>query len=262
MNNYKILFLDMDGTILRADHTIEESTKHAILEMQKKGIEVVLSTGRPLHDILETAKELQINSFITHNGAYAQFQGQELLKEFISQEIVMEFLHIAKANHHDIIFYTSTQNCVTRMEEPKVKEFLKTFDLKKNALFKPDMIHDVLSMTLIMDNQKDKSLYPELSEIFLSQVNVNGMHHCFDVILKSVNKGTAVQSMLDHLDISREASIAFGDGLNDKEMIACVGEGFAMGNGNPHLFQYANHITSNVDNSGVYNGLKSLGLLD
>lgn len=261
MKDYKILFLDMDGTILRSDHSIEKSTKTAIITMKEMGMDVVLSTGRPLHDILETANELQIDSFITHNGAYAKYKGKEILKEYINEEIVSEFLDIAKSNNHDIVFYTSTNNCPTSIETNKVKEFLKAFDLKKNKQFKPEYINDILAMTVIMNDKNELSYYPMQEGIFLSQVNVNGMYHCFDVIMNKVNKGVAVKRMLEYLNIPQDLSIAFGDGLNDKEMISYVGEGFVMGNGHPDLFAYGNHSTTTVNDSGVYNGLKSLGLI-
>jgi hydroxymethylpyrimidine pyrophosphatase-like HAD family hydrolase len=101
-----------------------------------------------------------------------------------------------------------------------------------------------------------------LASIMGKKVNAEGYRHCFDVIRDHVNKGTGVNALLQHLNIPRDASIAFGDGMNDKEMVAAVGEGFAMGNSTPELFSYAKHKTTDVMNSGIYNGLKSLGLVE
>jgi len=64
MTDYKVLFLDIDGTLLTPDDTIEESTKAAISQVQANGMEVFLATGRPLHEIDDLAKELNIHSFI------------------------------------------------------------------------------------------------------------------------------------------------------------------------------------------------------
>ncbi|GAE44687.1 hydrolase [Mesobacillus boroniphilus JCM 21738] len=79
MGHYKILFLDIDGTILRPDDTIEDSTKTAINEMKRQNIEVVLATGRPLHEISDLAEELQITSFIGYNGALAFMKAKRFL---------------------------------------------------------------------------------------------------------------------------------------------------------------------------------------
>ncbi|HLT57011.1 MAG TPA: HAD hydrolase family protein, partial [Bacillota bacterium] len=74
--------------------------------------------------------------------------------------------------------------------------------------------------------------------------------------------GEAIKKILEHLNIPKEAAIAFGDGMNDKEMLQAVGEGFAMGNANPDLLPYAKHQTATVDESGIYIGLQQLGIVE
>lgn len=261
MKNYQILFLDIDGTILRPDHSIEDSTLEAISTMKQKGIHVVLSTGRPLHELTDIATKLQIDSFITYNGSYAIFKGKEIFKKHMDEKIITNYLEIAKENNHDFILYTNSHNLSTSMESAKANDFLNKFALTKNKPFDREQISQILSATIITNHENERTFYPEFEGIFLSPVNVNGMNHCFDILMKKINKGVAVQSMLSYLKIPQELSIAFGDGLNDKEMLKFVGEGFAMGNGHPDLVHYANHKTTDVHNSGVYNGLKKLGLL-
>ena len=68
--------------------------------------------------------------------------------------------------------------------------------------------------------------------------------------------------MLDALNISADEAIAFGDGMNDLDMLQFVGHSFAMANGNPKIFEYAKYKTTSVQEDGIYNGLKKLGLLD
>ncbi|MFL6558826.1 MAG: HAD family hydrolase, partial [Bacillus sp. (in: firmicutes)] len=135
------------------------------------------------------------------------------------------------------------------------------FHLHKNELYSPSVNSGVLGMTLINLKEDDPALYKNEEGIHLSQVNLEGMRHSYDVIRDSVNKGYGIQVVLEQLGINKESSIAFGDGMNDKEMLQTVGEGFAMGNGHPDLFQYAKHKTTAVTDSGIYNGLKMLGLV-
>jgi Cof subfamily protein (haloacid dehalogenase superfamily) len=261
MMEYKIVFLDIDGTILRPDHTIETSTKESISELKAKGMEVVLATGRPLHELESLAAELKIDSFITYNGSYVVYKNEEIFKEYFAPNIIESFLDIAERKNHELVFHTSSHNLTTNMHSQKVIEFLRFFDLTKNKPFSPEQINQVLSATVIANHPDDHKLYPLFDKIFLSQVNVNGMRHCFDILIKNINKGTAVKKLLEHLHIPRGQAIAFGDGLNDKEMLAYVGESFAMENAHPDLFKYAKHVTTSVNESGVYNGLKMLGLL-
>ena len=261
MTNYKVLFLDIDGTLVRPDDTIEDSTKEAISQVQAKGIEVFLATGRPLHELKELAKELNIHSFIGYNGAYAIYKGEDLFQEPMKSSTVQSFLEIAKANEHEVVLYTNSKNVFTNLTSEVITDFMQKFHLHKNEAYSPSINHAVLGMTLVNLKKEDPALYNKEEGIHLSQVNVEGMRHCYDVIRDSVNKGYGIQVVLKQLGINKESSIAFGDGMNDKEMLQQVGESFAMGNGHSDLFQYAKHKTTEVTDSGIYNGLKMLGLV-
>jgi Cof subfamily protein (haloacid dehalogenase superfamily) len=261
MNSYQILFLDIDGTILRPDHTIEDSTKEAILQMQEKGLETVLATGRPVHEIRGLGEELNIQSYIGYNGALAIYQNEEVFAEPIQAESVQSILDVAAQHGHEVVLYTKDTNYFTALDTPNVEEFIKTFDLKNNKLFTQDIMNQILGITIMTKGENDHHLYAHENGFHFSQVNVKGMRHCFDVIRDKVNKGVGIDYLLKLLKIPKEASIAFGDGMNDKEMLSSVGEGFAMGNAHENLFQYAKHKTTSVTQSGIYNGLKSLGLI-
>jgi Cof subfamily protein (haloacid dehalogenase superfamily) len=261
MNSYQILFLDIDGTILRPDHTIEASTKEAIVQVQEKGIETVLATGRPIHEIREIGEKLNIQSYIGYNGALAIYKDEEIFAEPLKAESVQAILDVAAQHGHELVLYTKETNYFTTLDTPNVEKFISTFDLKNNKLFTKGMMDQILGITIMSKGENDHRLYSLGNGIHLSQVHVNGMRHCFDVIRETVNKGVGIEYLLNLLKIPREASIAFGDGMNDKEMLSYVGEGFAMGNAHENLFQYAKHTTTSVNDSGIYNGLKSLGLL-
>ncbi|MBS8264216.1 HAD family hydrolase [Mesobacillus boroniphilus] len=261
MPKYKILFLDIDGTILTPDDTIEDSTKVAINEMKKQNIEVVLATGRPIHEIKEFGQELHISSYIGYNGALGIYEGDTIFAESMDTKDVKYILEVAKKNNHEVVLYTDSKNFLTDLDSDLVKAFLQQFHLRQNDLFTEDVIEYILGMTIITTGDDGDALYQFNDGIHLSQVNVEGMQHCFDVIRDTVNKGAGIQFLLNKLGIERESSIAFGDGMNDKEMLSFAGEGFAMGNAHPDLFQHAKHRTTDVTASGIYNGLKSLGLL-
>jgi len=260
--DYKVLFLDIDGTILKPDHTYSESTKEAISQLLEQGIEVFIATGRPLHEIMELAKELHIQSFIGQNGALAVYQGKTVVDEPLSREHVERFLEIAKENKHELILFTNEKNYLTSLDHPKVKGFLEAFQMKENHLFTEEVIEHILGLTVLnIEDSSQTSLYEFDETIRLSQVNVEGNKHAYDMIRTNVNKGEAVKRLLHHLQIPKEQAIAFGDGMNDKEMLQAVGESFAMENANPELFQYAKHKTTSVMDSGIYHGLQKLGLV-
>lgn len=258
---YKVLFLDIDGTILKPDHTYSESTKDAISQLKNQGMEVFIATGRPLHELNELGEELQVDSFIGYNGAYAVYQNKTILDEPMNRDQIRSFLEISKKNNHEMVLYTSEKNYYTSLNHPLVQQFNKIFNLRKNELFTEDVIDQVLGITVMNLSSGQSTLYETEENIRLSQVNIEGATHAYDILRTTVNKGEAVKKVLKRLTITKEQSIAFGDGMNDKEMLESVGESFAMGNAHPDLFQYAKHKTTSVTDSGIFNGLKTLGLV-
>ncbi|MFD1039796.1 HAD family hydrolase [Virgibacillus byunsanensis] len=258
---YNILFLDIDGTILMPNHMYTNSTKEAIQLVKEQGIEVFLATGRPLHEIKSLAKELDVHSLIGYNGAYATYQDETIIDEPMNENNISQFLDLANTHGHEMVLYTSEKNYFTSLETPVVQHFIETFKLQNNELYNPTINNQILGATILNLKDSDSSQYEIDKNIQLSQVNVYGIENCYDVIRKSVNKGQAIKEVLKTRKLPKEGAIAFGDGMNDKEMLQSVGEGFAMGNAHPDLFAYAKHVTTDVSDSGIYNGLKTLGVL-
>ncbi|UOQ87434.1 Cof-type HAD-IIB family hydrolase [Gracilibacillus salinarum] len=262
MNNFKALFLDIDGTILRKDHSIEASTIEAVKQAQSQGIEVFLATGRPLHEIDEIAETLQIESLIGYNGAYAVYNGKTIVNEPLDGEIIDHYLEVAKQQQHEMILYTNQLNLLTNRTKDYVKEFIDYFHLKDYQLYDQRYRDDILGITVMNVKPQEPVLYELPNEsIYFSQVNVQGLEHNYDVIRESVNKGHAIQHTLKQLAIEPSQAIAFGDGLNDKQMLQAVEHSFAMGNANQELFAYAKHKTTSVEDSGIHNGLAKLGIV-
>ncbi|HLR51692.1 MAG TPA: HAD family hydrolase [Candidatus Avamphibacillus sp.] len=258
---YKALFLDIDGTILKPDHTYTDLTKEAIMSAKNQGIAVFLATGRPAHEIANLAEDLGIDSLIGYNGAYATYRGEILVNETMKPDIVKRYLQITKEQGNEMVLYTNKNNLYTTLDHSIVNDFIDLFQLKQNERFDEKYINDILSITLLdMDSVNPKHFNID-SNIHLSPVHLKGAEHSYDVIRKNVNKGEAIKVLLNKLNISSNEAIAFGDGMNDKEMLQVVGHGFAMGNAHTDLFEYARYRTTTVHESGIYNGLRKLGLV-
>ncbi|MBY7144188.1 HAD family phosphatase [Virgibacillus sp. NKC19-3] len=259
---YKVLFLDIDGTILKPDHTYTDSTKNAILQAQRQNMEVFICTGRPLHEVENLAKELNVESLIGYNGAYAVYQNEAIIHEPLDINLVHQFIQIANEHGSEIVLYTSNKNYFTSLDSSAVQQFNKVFQLTKNDVYTSNVADPIIGATVINVDTEEATLYKLEPYLRLSEVNIEGAPQSYDIIRENVNKGEAVKTILKRLNISKEQAIAFGDGMNDKEMLQAVGEGFAMENAHPDLFTYANHTTTSVADSGIYNGLKKLGVVD
>src|SRR5690625_4679874 len=225
---YNILFLDIDGTILKPDHTYTASTKDAISQLQQQGIEVFLATGRPLHEIHDLARELNVHSLIGYNGAFAIYQDKTIVDEPMDSDTVKEFLEIAKGNGHEMVLYTSEKNYFTSLDKPVVKKFIETFQLKHNEPFRNEVSGEILGATIMNVNEDQAALYQLEANIHLSQVNIAGVEKSYDVIRKNVNKGTAIKKLRELLEIHKSGTIACGDGRNQNEMLQSAEGGLDM----------------------------------
>lgn len=263
MKNYKVMFLDIDGTILKPDGKIENSTKFAIKHLQQKGVEVFLATGRPLHEIAFIADELDIQSFIGYNGAFASYKNEIIVNEPMNEKTVSHFVKTAKKMKHDLLLYSSEKNIFSSLDSPVIKDMIAFLNFQHNKVFSSGDEKGVLSASLLNISEEDLVFYQTSEDIHFTPVLAKDQKgkNFYDAIRDNVTKGSAIKKLLHRLSIPVECSIAFGDGLNDKEMLSAVGEGFAMGNAHPLLFDYAKHATSTVTDNGVYNGLRKLGIL-
>src|SRR5690625_3339533 len=132
---YKVLFLDIDGTILKPDHTFSAKTKDAIQQVQQQGVEVFFATGRPLHELSDLAEQLNIQSSIGYNGGYAIYQNTVVVNEPIDRDMIKQYTMINKSYPHEIVFYTKEKNYFTTLDSSIVTSFIDLFQLKYNELF-------------------------------------------------------------------------------------------------------------------------------
>lgn len=246
---------------VQPDHTYSNSTKDAINQVQLKGIDVFLATGRPLHEIRELAQELNVDSLIGYNGAYAILHNETIVNEPIPKETIDHFLKKCEEKGHEMVLYTSNKNYFTSIDSIFSEQFIDIFGLQDNNPYTDEVSKQILGVTIINLKLEEVDIYELNEDTHLSQVNIEGLEHSYDVIRKSVNKGKAIQHALSLMNVKKEQAIAFGDGMNDKEMLSVVSEGFAMGNANPDLFAFAKYTTTSAAEDGIFNGLKRLNLV-
>jgi Cof subfamily protein (haloacid dehalogenase superfamily) len=256
--SYKIVFLDIDGTLVNEDKQVPADTIEAIRELQSRGVEAVIATGRAPYFFKPLAELLGINSFVSLNGAYVVYKGQPLYKRIIpraSLEVLVN--HAAKHNHSLVfeggdVFFSNVDN------HPHVVEAVSSLKVDLPG-FNADYwrtadIYQVFLHCL----EEDEHLYHQaLPDLRLVRWHRTAM----DVLPLDGSKAQGIEAMLQHLNISPEQAVAFGDGLNDKEMLTHVGLGIAMGNSHEELKPFADYVTTSVDDNGIRNGLNYAGLI-
>ena len=273
----KVVFFDIDGTLVTRNNQVPKTTIEAIEQLKKNGVTPIIATGRSPLLIKEIAQTLNIDSYISMNGQYIVYEGEVVYSNPIEMDLVDEVVKVAADKDDGILlstgdeiianslvslatrgrFFTFMKGLVRIIPE-KIK--LRLWErMMRNAPDKKDYAGKDIYMMNINANPEKGRAYEELFSDVLTFTRANDIS--MDIIGKGISKATGIQHMMSLLDVERENTFAFGDGLNDMEMLQYVGTGVAMANGYDALKDIADHVTDSVFNHGVAKGLKALELI-
>ncbi|MGM7720203.1 Cof-type HAD-IIB family hydrolase [uncultured Metabacillus sp.] len=254
----KVIFFDIDGTILDHNKEIPKTTRETIQKLKSEGHHVAIATGRAPFMFEDLRKELNIHSFVSFNGQYVVFEGEVIYENPIKKETLENLLQFADKENHPLVFMSAENMMSTTGEHPLIEESmgsLKFTQPEKNRNYYLERnIYQTLLFCEIGEEERYTKQYSELKLIRWHDVST-------DILPANGSKAEGIKQLAKRLNIPRENIYAFGDGLNDLEMIEFVGTGVAMGNAVPSLKEIADFITKPVDEDGIQFGCEQLGLL-
>ena len=289
---YKLMTIDLDGTLLNSFGEVSENTRKALLEAKARGTEVVLASGRPISSTESLAVELGVDNYlISGNGAavYDIKEQKVIYDRFLSKDQVMKIAKLCDENsffynvytedeviasslNYNVLFYHKenvkkieerrthinvVQNIMEYIEQSGKEKFLKItvcdesqfiFNSIMRRLKEIDGI-DVLE-TAYMSRKKIKD----------GTDDVDIQYYYTEITNKNVNKWSAIEYLLEKLNIKPEEVISIGDNLNDKELIENAGLGVVMGNSNPIMKELADEIVSDNNSEGVLEAINKFVL--
>lgn len=256
--SYKIVFFDIDGTLINKHMEIPQDTIDAIKQLKANGIEPVIATGRTPFNFEPLLEKLDIHSFVSLNGTYVVYKGKPLHKQPLPKEHIKKLIEYAERNQHALVFVGNDDYYSNSKEHPFVVESLNSLRLKQ-ANYDPDFWQKTeIYQVFLHCKAEDEPLYKELAEDLRM---IRWHEKAMDVSIQGSSKAVGIKVMLDKLNLTTADAVAFGDGLNDKEMLEEVGLGIAMGNANPDLLPLADYVTASVDEGGISQGLRYAGLI-
>lgn len=285
---YKLVAMDLDGTLLNSYGEVSQATKAGIKEAIEKGVEIVLASGRPISSVETLANEIGANNFlISGNGAVAyDIKKKEIIhNKFLSKEQVLNIVKICDEN--SIYYNIYTENEVIT----KALNYNTLFYYKENANKQEDkrtsisIISDIydyveksegenfLKVTVCDDMQiifnsiiRKLRTIPDIDVLDVAHMSrkiiksgteeVPVQYYYTEITNKNVNKWCALESIMERLNISREETIGIGDNINDKELIENAGLGVAMGNSAPYIKDMADIVVADNNSDGVLEVLK------
>lgn len=258
---YKLIAIDMDGTLLNSNNEVSERTKIAIEKAKEKGVHIVISTGRVLKSALHYSETLKLkNPIIACNGAIIVDESSNIIyKNPIDKSLIKSIIDIAKAKNIYYHFYDESRfYSHVRVEE--VLAFynegsegnsidVKIFDDIEQIIENEDL--NVYKFIFIDDNKDNlQSLRLELDKIDNIGTSSSWINN-IEAMGCNVSKGEAIKELCIKLNIKPEEVIAIGDSENDLSMLSFAGLGVAMGNGDEIIKKRSDYITDTNDEDGV-----------
>lgn len=255
---YKVIVLDLDGTLLSSDNKITKYTKKIIDILKQKKIYFILASGRHYIDMIKIVDFLKINSFmITSNGAKIYNINNKLIfSDNLDKNIA---LILCKIVYHDSDIITHIhQNNQWYINNQNIKNrFLPDLSLLKYQYFHPNYLIYKNISKIFFTSHDYKKLYllrKKVIQLFNNQVCISFSDPaCLEVVSKKSSKSYGLKLISDLLKISLDNFIAFGDGMNDKDMLTVVGKAYIMKNADINLKNACPNIEiiDSNDNNGV-----------
>ena len=269
---YKLLVLDVDGTLLNDEREISKRTLAALLKVQQMGVRIVLASGRPTYGLMPLAKTLELGNYggfvLSYNGCQiikAQ-NGEILFERRINPEMLPYLEKKARKNGFAIFTYHDD----TLITDSPDNEYIKNEALLNNLkIIREDEFSTAIDFApckcmLVSDKEKaligleqhwEKRLAGTL-DAFRSEP------YFLEVVPCGVNKANTLGALLEHLGVTREEVIAVGDGVCDVTMLQLAGMGVSMGHSQDSVKVCADYVTTSNEEDGVALAVEKLILAE
>ena len=275
----KAVFLDVDGTFVNDRGVVPPSARKAVVAARANGHEVFLCTGRSMAELWEEIVEPGSDGVIASAGGYIEYEGQVLLHrcvpvpdvrrvvEFFDRHGVDYYLEAnsglygsrhARERLRDLIFGGVTDEDILAQLERGLGGFIGSLiidsDLVRSDINKISFLDSHLTIEQI------RAEFEGAFAVIHATVPMFGPNSG-EMSIPGIHKATAIELLIEHAGIARVDTIAYGDGVNDIEMLQFVQTGIAMGNAHPRLLDVADLLTADADGDGILLGFERLGLI-
>lgn len=263
----KLIALDCDGTLISDNREITPRTKVALIKAQEQGIRVALVSGRPQSGFWYETEELNLKQ---HHGLIGAYNGGmvidvesgeikyqnpipvEQAKEFLNLIHDYDLTYIVDNGTHLYSNSPDNQYVIHEYRDHRL-ELVKTEELREELDFDP------VKILLTADPERVDEIYDELVDICGDTLGpIRSTPFYLEITTKGVNKSSALDHICKAVNIDKDNVIAFGDQLNDTEMIRDAGIGVAMGNAVDSIKETADIVTSDNNSDGIAEVIEQL----
>lgn len=260
---FKLIISDLDGTLLNAQHQISPRTRSVLHRLVKRGIHFIVATGRHYIDVQTIREALDLEfDLITSNGAIIHNkEGEIVYNQLLPAALSRQIIHEYRSPEVTLNVFSDTQWFVEK-DMPEFLEYHKHtgFSYHVTDMKKIDK-HNINKIFFIGEHGPLMNIEQRLHAQHGDALSIAfSLPTCLDIMQKGVNKGNAMKALLEQNGLSPEDAVAFGDGMNDFEMLSTVGLGVLMGNAHDRLKNKLpeNPQTLTCDEDGVAEYLAGL----
>lgn len=262
--NRKIIFIDCDGTLFDVPRGMKSpsyKSHYAIKELINNGHLVFIASGRCRCLMNEDIISLNPTGFITTNGACAYSKDSTIFRKDIKQEAI--YAVVDYCNKHNGLYYLENQNYILTkdVKDPLHIKFVNDWGVNASSFTDDEHLTSPYQLMMTVFHNEQDCFDFEKAMIGIVDTRRQYGFTSFDVSDFGMDKGYGVRKVLEYYKIDKKDAYAFGDGLNDLEMLQEVEENYAMENGNPKLKALAKNIAPDVLDDGFYQVMVWEGLI-
>ncbi|HEX5352347.1 MAG TPA: Cof-type HAD-IIB family hydrolase [Trichococcus sp.] len=278
----KIIFLDIDGTLVADDGWVPASAADACRQARLNGHEIYLCTGRSKPEIYDFIMEIGFDGIIGAGGGFIELHDGMLYHKTVPAIEVRRMVDFF--DQHGVDFYLESngglfasknflphvERCIygdidndpdaRRRKEEQPHPFIEGLIYGEEDLYKTDVNKACFLQSDTLSFAQIKAEFENAFDTIQCTVPQFG-DESGELMVPGVHKATAIEALLTHLGLSKEGTIAIGDGLNDLEMFDYCEIGIAMGNAKEELKSVADHVTGSVDEDGLHQAFRTFGLI-
>ena len=254
LENIKIIFIDIDGTLVDDNKNISIATKNAIKRITDKGILVVITSGRDLVHTINRSISSNASSFVIATGCsviYNYKNNEFIFLDFFDYSKVVSIWNYCIFNDVGIIIKT-TDGVYCNIPSRKEYTYINDISICKNKQISQFLItsDSYEKMEKVRKHVCDVGMFiTSLSSSYLEKTSAS--YYAIDVNNSNVSKGYAVSLLLNYLNIKKEESLCFGDYINDVGMFKECGYSVAMENASDEIKNIANFVTKSNNDDGI-----------
>lgn len=257
---YRILALDLDGTLTNSKKEITPRTFDVLMEAQQKGLRLVLASGRPIEGVQPLAAKLCLKDF---GGYILAFNGGLIIECSTGKPIYQKLLDVAfyphlyeVGNTDDFKILSYLNHCIAsediENEYVSYNARLNKMPLRKLESFLEEINFPEPKCLIVGNEAKLAILEKELAAYYSGIMSIYRSEPFFlDILPLGIDKASCLEFLLHHIGYKREELIACGDSYNDLSMIRYAGLGVAMSNAQPEVKNVADYITLSNEEDGV-----------